>query len=169
MSAFAMLSLFAWLAAVEGPSAESSGILVESEVSSQLYTWTVKNHDAPPLVGFEVPAPGTYSHETPDGWTFEVVDDRFIARPEQAHDAIYPGEQGVFTARVTSTGAVLSQETVRVRPLEDSPIELASVWAPAEKPRAAVVMVVVTLLVLVGVHVAWVSRRGRAGQGDVFG
>ena len=117
---------------------EKDGVRIEASVRAHIYTWTVTNIDAPPIVSFECGPKNTYNPHGPEGWEIEESNSRYYAWTDSTHKAIRPERFGAFDARVSSSGAVLGtvSATIGFGP-DHEPLVFEEIWGPVAKPRAS--------------------------------
>lgn len=153
--------ILAMLAQVPGHF-EQDGVRIEVEIKSHLYTWTVKNIDAPPITRLEMDQYGSTEQMAPEGWELEIKGPRYRAWTERARYAIRPGDSKVFEARFKSTGAVLGLVPVELGfDGTDETLVLEGVWSPTPKRRSMVVLVAVVVAGLAATHTVILERRAR--------
>ena len=155
------------LAGVSGNSADfqNDRVSLHVEVASSVYTYTVTNLSAEPVVRFEIAQHATYDLTAPRGWQTDGSSGRFRAWPVSAIDAIGPNQEGRFSMRVSSRGAVLGAVPATVRFGSGETIEFAGVWAPIREPRSYLVLVVSVFAAVVVLHSALVIRKNSRGEG----
>ena len=51
---------------------EKDGVRIEVSIDAHIYTWTVTNLDAPPIMSFEFEYAHTYNPHAPMGWKLEM-------------------------------------------------------------------------------------------------
>lgn len=141
---------------------EQDGVRVEVSVVAHLYTWQVKNLNAPPIMSFEVQAHHTYNQTVPKGWRYTDEGGRFRAWTDEETWAIRPKRSGSFGARVSSGGAVLGSVPASVGFAGGQPaVTFPGVWGPVARSRNTIVLVALTIVGLVLIHWALLARRSR--------
>ena len=163
------VALSALLAVVSMPSAVfvQDGVEIAVAIESHIYFWTVKNGTARPIRYFQIELHSTYDQHAPDGWQIEMDGPQLRAWADDQQDAIAPGESGIFSARVSSRGAVLGLVAASSGSSAKKPdVHFDQVWGPVPRPRSAVALVAVTVAAIGLLHV-WLIvriRRRRAAR-----
>jgi len=141
---------------------EKDGVRIEVSIQAHIYTWTVTNLDAPPIMSFQSELSQTYNTHAPDGWELEDVEGRVRAWTDDPRQAIHRGESESFDSRVTSSGAMLGTvpATVGFGPDRD-PIVFEKVWGPVAKTPRIGALVAVVIAVIALAHAMLLARRAR--------
>jgi hypothetical protein len=142
---------------------ESGGVQLTVSIDSQLYVYVLTNVDAPDIDRFEIACHATYNHEVPRGWEFEYdyEDGVLTSWTTDRRQMIRPGESRRFTARVSSTGAVLGAVDATITPAEGEPITIEDIWGPVHQPRGILVLIPTTIAVIGLFHACLVARSDR--------
>ena len=141
---------------------EQGGVRVEVSVVAHLYTWQVRNLNAPPIMSFEVQAHNTYNQIVPKGWKYTDDEGRFRAWTDEETHAIQPNRSESFVAQVSSGGAVLGLVPASVGFASGQPaVTFAGVWGPVARSRSTILLVALTIVGLVLIHWALLARRSR--------
>lgn len=143
---------------------EAGGVRIDVTLKSHLYTWTVTNVDAPPIVSFEIHQYGTTEEVAPEGWNLVVDGPHYLAWTDDPRIAIAPGGSKTFHTKVKSTGAALGLVPAGVGFAEGHPaVSFAAVWGPVPKRLSMVAIVTLTVAGLAAGHTLilerWVRRR----------
>jgi hypothetical protein len=141
---------------------EKDGVRVEVSIQAHIYTWTVTNLDAPPIMSFQFEHAHTYNPHAPNDWELEDVEGRIRAWTDNPRRAIHRGESETFDLRVTSSGAMLGTVPAAVGFGPDrDPIVFEEVWGPVEKTPAIGALVAVVVAIIALAHVMLLARRAR--------
>lgn len=140
---------------------EQEGVRVETAIQAQVFTWTVTNVDAPPIMSVEIPLYRTYNEFAPDGWNLAVETDSMRAWTEQLSGAIDPGQSKTFSARGGSRSGVLGERTLTIGFDGDvAPARIPGVWGPVPQPLSLMAAVAATVAGLALVHAVVAGRGG---------
>jgi hypothetical protein len=131
---------------------------VTASVDASIYRWVVQNRGPEVLVRFELPQEHCYNQSVPKGWDWSYEDGVFSAWAGQPESAVQPGRTAEFTARVSSTGAVLGLRPLTLGVGSGRNIVAGESWAPVAKPGSMVALVVVAIVAISALHV-WLSGR----------
>jgi hypothetical protein len=144
---------------------EQDGIRIDVEVEAQVYTWTITNVDAPPIMSFEIDRGTTYPPLLPDGWQFEETFRHLRAWSENGATAIDRRDSAEITYRTTSVGSVLGLSPVTIGFGPEQPaVVFPGVWAPLPRGRDVPILMLVTLTAVGLVHAGVARRSSRRGS-----
>ena len=141
---------------------EQDGVRIEVSIDAHIYTWTVTNLDAPPIMSFEFEYVHIYNPHAPMGWNLEDEGGRIRAWTEAERWAIDRGESASFDVRVTSTGAMLGTVPAIVGFGSDHPaVEFEKVWGPVRKSPGIIALVAALVAGIGLMHALLLARRER--------
>jgi len=158
------------------PVAEEGGIRIETSIRGQIYTWTVTNIDAPPIVSIEIEQSKSYNPLAPVDWTAEIFEGgAYRAWTKNPKRAIRRGRSDSFSVRVGSIRAVPGLVSATVgfdsRPFDnegvgtagDDPkaVHFASMWGTVKPAPWPGLTIATTLVVIALLHATLLSRRER--------
>jgi len=141
---------------------EKDGVRIEVSIQAHIYTWTVTNLDAPPIMSFQFEHSQTYNPHAPEGWALEDAEGRVRAWTDDPRRAIHRQESKSFDSRVTSSGAMLGTvpATVGFGPDQD-PMVFEKVWGPVAKTPRIGALVAVVIAIIALAHAMLMARRAR--------
>jgi hypothetical protein len=145
---------------------ETGDVHIHVNVGSNIYTYTVTNLAASPIVEFEVEPYHAYNFAAPEGWDIEHSEDIFHAKAGNTGPAIRTGEGAEFSLRMSSAGAVLGYAPVKVRFQSGKTVTVPDVWAPVPEPRGYTYLIAVVILAIMLLHTAVVVYKKRRARGD---
>ncbi len=134
------------------------------DISSNVYTYTVSNNTADPVVGFEIAEHACYNFKTPQGWETDTSGGMFKCWTEDSFYAITPNKTGKFSFRVSSNRAVLGTATVQLEFHSGGATSIPGVWAPVREPKSAALLVAATMLVIIAAHILILTLRDRRNR-----
>jgi hypothetical protein len=137
---------------------------VAVDVSSNIYTYTVSNNTADPVVGFEIAEHACYNFKAPERWESDTSGGMFKCWTEDSFFAITPNNTGEFSLRVSSNGAVLGTATVLLKFQSGAGASIPGVWAPVREPKSSALFVAAAMLVIMAVHILILTLRDRRNR-----
>ncbi|MBN1846921.1 MAG: hypothetical protein JW810_14640 [Sedimentisphaerales bacterium] len=132
------LGCIAILLALAGPNEsvhQTDSVRLAVHIQSNLYSYTLTNRGASPIVAFEIPYYASYSFTAPAGWQIDGASGILKAWTDDPSGGIEPERSGAFSLRVSSQGATLGEATATVRFADGRQARLEGVWAPAAESR----------------------------------
>lgn len=139
---------------------EKDGVQVRVHVESSLYTYTLTNRAASPIIGFEVGQYHTYDYQTPPGWSWQTKAQRVNVIAQDASRAVLTGQSVELSMRVTSDGAVLGTTQAKVILANGRTVDFERMWAPQAPPFYDLYLVPAVLILIIIFH-AYLVRRYR--------
>ena len=150
------------LPVLAGSELHHDGIQVRVEVVAQIYTWTVRNENAEPIMSFAIDTYNSYNHQAPEGWEVTAEDDHFRAWTNERHRAIQPHRSAEFSARVSSYGAVLGEEVLSLGTGGGDPTPIGKVWAPVGRPLSQYILIPGMIVLIALLHLLLLARSSRS-------
>lgn len=131
-------------------------------INSNIYTYRLKNTGSETIVGIELPQHAAYNFICPQGWIVEATSDKAAASVLDSQKGIHPYQEGIFSMRVSSRGAVLGAAPITVHFQSGRSAAVPDVWVPVPEPSYYRFTVAAIVLSLVFYHGwAWRKRRTR--------
>lgn len=142
--------------------AEQDGVRVRVDVQSNLYTWTIENLSADRVNRFAIYVHHSHAHQGPAGWAIDgpIPSGVFRAWPQDETEGLRIGQQGQFSVRFTSFGAMLGLQTLTLGLQNGRVLEIPNVWAPAPESQRSVAVAGGVLAALALLHTG-ITRRLR--------
>ncbi len=161
MATMVLLTTFMVAAALAPSDVEADGVRIRVRVRANDYTYEVTNVDAEPIVRFEIEQGGAYLFRAPKGWSFGAEGNLFRAETADPRRGIRRNQTGVFSMRVTSSGALLGEVPARIGLESGKDVALHDVWGIVPEPRGTVALVPLVIGTMVLLHVLLLARRER--------
>ena len=145
----------------------ADGVRIESEIDGRIFKWRVINVDAEPIMRFEAPVYKVYNHKLPDGWEFDRQSNTaFIAWATGPTSAIRKGRTAQFSARASSSGAVVRAGTVEVGFQRGGSLEIHDVIIPQPERLSTLLIPPLVITAIVVLLVLRLQRRGSSVPTD---
>lgn len=146
--------------AIGGGEGKAPSVRVASSLDGRIFTWRVTNVSAPPITRFKVPVYSVYNHEMPPGWEHDkALKSVFDVRAVGRGSAIRRGQTRVFSARATSSGAVLGGGTALIGFDQGDPLEIDGVWVPKKEGFLTLLIPPLVIAGVAGLHFMLHRRR----------
>ena len=143
---------------------ETDEVNIQVDISSSIYTYEVTNLSRSIITSVELKQHAGYNFIIPDGWQRKTGPTVFRAWADDVSTGIQPGETGEFSVRISSTGAVLGRQDVKVEFQSGQTVFVGGVWSPVREPRIHALLVAGVVLGIVLAHSAIVIRKRRATE-----
>jgi len=140
------------------------GAMVRVRVHAHVYSYDVVNVDCEPITSFEVGQCNGYYPNVPTGWQSDLSGTVFRCWTDDPSRAIFPGLTKTFSYRVSSDGAVLGRVAARLHRGSTEIASLDGVWGAIPEPLAHRRAIILTLIVIFGLHAFLVRRRLRGNS-----
>jgi hypothetical protein len=143
---------------------EADNVHVRVNVSSNIYTYTVTNLGASPIVGFEIGEYHAYNFTAPEGWDKEVSNDVFRTWAGNTEAGIQSGKAADFSFRLSSAGGVLGYAPAKIIFQSGKVVNIAKLWTTVPEPRGYIFWVAVVILIILLLHTIVLFYRDRRRQ-----
>jgi len=136
---------------------ETDRIKLLASIDSSVYTYKISTNSVP-ITAFEIPQYACYNFKAPKDWQITVQQGIFHAEASTASTTLKEYQDGRFSLRVSSAGAVLGSKTAKVWFADGTSQTIANVWAPVPEQKINLVVVTISVLVLIVFETWRVSR-----------
>lgn len=140
-------------------------VCITVNIQANIYTYRVTNLSESAIVGFRVPQHAAYNFRAPEGWEMDISPKLFSAWTEIPARGISSGRSSDFSMRVSSRGAVLGHEAVKLKLQSGGEIILPDVWSPVAEPRSHIVLIAGVILFIVLLQSTIIILRDRRASG----
>jgi hypothetical protein len=143
------------------------GVRVESRIEGRVFIWRVTNIDAEPITRFEAPIFASYDYKVPEGWDCDrEAEDILVGWAAKHAPGITRGKSAEFSVRASSSGATLTEGSVRLTFADGGTVETGGAWIPQKEAVATRALPAVVITGIVAVHILLRRRHKSASPAD---
>lgn len=134
---------------------------IKVSVSSNVYTYTIKNISEAQINSVEFKPHSSYNFQAPEGWTFD--EDRPFFAESEKQAAIDKDRSEKFSIRASSGGSVLGQSPVLIGFTDGSMEIIDGVWSPVRESSFSSIAILVTVVTIFILHSLWaLGKKGKS-------
>ncbi|MBN1124627.1 MAG: hypothetical protein JXA82_06440 [Sedimentisphaerales bacterium] len=157
---FSLFVLFVFTSTPRSQEFTESDFHLTVSITSSIYTYRLTNTGSDSIVSLDLGQHAAYNFLSLEGWIIETTPSKFKTWAPESHLGIQPNQEGLFSMRISSRGAVLGSAPAMVRFQSGRSVTVSDVWVPVAEPRYYKFIIAGVVLIFV-FYQGWIVRRRR--------